>query len=70
MEGFFEMFNKNYEDALSRDFSSMSMQEQIAFVKHLFKVSCSSIHVVYSNHQALERDACKFGLTHIHVFCQ
>ena len=38
MEGFFKMFNKNYEEALQLDFTDMSLQQQVDFVKHLFKV--------------------------------
>lgn len=36
--GFFTMFNKNYEEALELDFTAMSLQQQIAYINHLFKV--------------------------------
>lgn len=46
--GFFTMFNKNYEEALEHDFTTMSLQQQIAFVKHLIKVDAVTMDKNYS----------------------
>ena len=32
------MFNKYYAEALATDFEGLSLQEQIKYVKHLYKV--------------------------------
>ena len=46
VDRFFIMFNKHYEDALNIDFNSLSLQEQIAFIKHLFNVClCQYTHL-------------------------
>lgn len=34
------MFNKYYSEALATDFEELSLQEQIKYVKHLYKVHC------------------------------
>lgn len=40
VEEFFTMFNKYYSEALATDFEELSLQEQIKYVKHLYKVHC------------------------------
>lgn len=37
VEEFFTMFNKYYSEALATDFEELSLQEQIKYVKHLYK---------------------------------
>ena len=54
---FSQYFNKHYSAAMSTDFNSLSLQEQVAYVKTLYKVnqicsvtitySCCSIVVVF-----------------------
>ena len=39
VEKFFESFNRNYERALSTDFMTLNLQQQMAFVDLLFDVS-------------------------------
>ena len=38
VDGFFENFNKHYSDAVDTDFYSLSLTEQVDFVRHLYKV--------------------------------
>ena len=38
VEEFFKMFNKYYSEAVEMDFEELSLQEQIKYVKHLYKV--------------------------------
>ena len=38
VEEFFKMFNKYYSEAVETDFEELSLQEQIKYVKHLYKV--------------------------------
>lgn len=38
VETFFSNFNRHYADAMAADFSNLSLQEQVAYVKLLYKV--------------------------------
>ena len=43
VETFFIHFNRHYADALATDFGDLSLQEQVAYVRLLYKVH---VHVV------------------------
>ncbi len=41
---FFTNFNTHYADALATDFNSLSLPQQVDYIKHLYKVSACRQH--------------------------
>ena len=44
VESFLALFNRHYADALATDFTELSLQQQVAYVKMLYKV-CMPVNV-------------------------
>ncbi len=46
VEMFFQNFNRHYADALATDFTTLSLPEQVDYVKHLYKVCANAFMFV------------------------
>ena len=65
VESFFAHFNRHYADALATDFGSLSLQQQVAYVRMLYKVH---VHITHIPHSVYMCAGCTCAYMYVQVF--